>query len=210
MGWLQVEGRGVKECRCRLEERTARKLARTPIEYESLRLEEIEPDIKRHPKQTLLWQTVRAWPDHCYLVCGRGGAGKSAVMWSLYRRAVEQNRPAIVMSLAELIEDYKHAEISRFEDGYIPQLAPAALKTKCERWFIGIDDFHVGRATRFAGEMIYRLVDAAYSYRHQLVVTSQLDKRKLQQHWEEAGVGYGGAIMRRVLEIEGSTYLTMF
>jgi hypothetical protein len=29
--------------------------------------------------------------------------GKSAVLWALYIRAVEQNHPAVVMSLSELI-----------------------------------------------------------------------------------------------------------
>jgi hypothetical protein len=54
------------------------------------------------------------------------------------------------------------------------------------------------------------LLDAAYSYRHQLVITSQLDRRKLERHWAEAGDGYGQAIMRRVLEIDGAMYLTLF
>ena len=92
----------------------------------------------------------------------------------------------------------------------MPELHPSKLQTRSDRWFVGIDDFHIGRPTRFAGEMIYRLLDAAYSYRHQLVVTAQLDRRKLEQHWAEAGVGYGQAIMRRVLEINGATYLTLF
>jgi len=58
--------------------------------------------------------------------------------------------------------------------------------------------------------MIHRLLDAAYSYRHQLVGAAQLDRRKLEQHWAEAGAGYGQAIMRRVSEINGATYLTLF
>ncbi|MCI0390531.1 MAG: hypothetical protein MOB07_17440 [Acidobacteria bacterium] len=209
-GWLLVEGRGVRECSCRAQARLKRKLEQIPSEYERLRLEEIAPDLKRHPKQALIWRIIKIHPDHSYLICGRSGAGKSAVMWVLYRRAVEENRPAVAMSLAELIEDYHRAEIAKYEDEYLPQLAPASLQAKSERWFIGIDDFHIGRPTRFAGEMIYRLLDAAYSYRHQLVVTSQIDKHKLEQHWGHAGEGYGSAIMRRVLEIEGAAYLTIF
>jgi len=90
-------------------------------------------------------------------------------MWALYARAAEQNRPAVAMSLSELIEDFRRAETTS-----------------------------------------YRLLDAAYSYRHQQVVTSQLDRRKLEQHWAEAGAGYGQAIMRRVSEINGAIYLTLF
>jgi len=208
-GWLPVENKGVRECLCRIQTRLAQKLNRIPPEYEHLRLESISPDLKRHPKQAFIWRTVKAHPDRCYLICGRTGAGKSAVMWALYARAVEQNRPAVAMSLSELIEDYKRSETARYEDEYAPELHPSRLQTRSDRWFVGIDDFHIGRPTRFAGEMIYRLVDAAYSYRHQLVITSHLDQRKLERHWAEAGDGYGWAIMRRVLEIEGATYMTL-
>lgn len=209
-GWVFIEGKGVKECNCRIRAKTIRKLERIPPEYEHLRIESAGPDLKRHPKQPFLWQTVKKHPDQCYLICGQPGAGKSAVMWALYAHAAEQNRPAIAMSLPELIDDFRRAETAGYEDEYLPELHPSKLQTKSDRWFVGVDDFHIGRPTRFAGEMIYRLLDAAYSYRHQLVVTSQLDLRRLEQHWAEAGDGYGRTIMRRVSEINGATYLTLF
>ena len=208
--WILIEGKGVKECSCRILAKTNRKLKRIPLEYEHLRIKSAEPDLKRHPRQSCVWQTVKKHPDQCYLICGRPGSGKSAVMWALYAYAVEQNRPAVAMSLSELIEDFRRAETASYGDEYLPELHPSKLQTRSDRWFIGIDDFHIGRPTRFAGEMIYRLLDAAYSYRHQLVVSSQLDRRKLEQHWAEAGDGYGQAIMRRVSEINGATYLTLF
>jgi len=51
--------------------------------------------------------TVKKHPDLCYLLCGRPDAGKSAFMWALYAYAVERNRPAIAISLPELIEDFR-------------------------------------------------------------------------------------------------------
>ena len=209
-GWILIEGKGVKECGCRIRAKTIRKLERIPPEYEHLRIESVAPDLKRHPRQSLVWQNVKKHPDLCYLLCGQPGAGKSAVLWALYARAAEQNRPAVAMSLSELIEDFRRAETASYGDEYLPELHHSKLQTRFDRWFVGIDDFHIGRPTRFAGEMIYRLLDAAYSYRHQLVVTSQLDRRKLERHWAEAGAGYGQAIMRRVSEINGATYLTLF
>jgi hypothetical protein len=209
-GWILIEGKGVKECDCRVRAKTIRKLERIPPEYEHLRIESVAPDLTRHPKQAFVWQMVKEHPDQCYLICGQPGSGKSAVMWVLYAYTVEQNRPAIAMSLSELIEDFRRAETTSYWDEYLPELHPSKLQTRSNRWFVGIDDFHIGHPTRFAGEMIYRLLDAAYSYRHQPVVTSQLDRRKLEQHWAEAGDGYSQAIMRRVSEINGATYLTLF
>src|SRR5262245_9358794 len=81
---------------------------------------------------------------------------------------------------ATLIEDLRRAETASYGDEYLPELHPSKLHTRSDRWFVGIDDFHIGRPTRFAGEMIYRLLNATYSYRHQLVVTAQLDRRKLR------------------------------
>ena len=181
-GWILIKGRGVKECSCRILAKTIRKFKRIPPEYEHLRIESVAPDLKRHPRQSFVWQAVKKHPDQCYLICGQSGAGKSAVMWALYARAAEQNRPAVAMSLPELIEDFKRAETASHGDEYWPELHPSKLQTRSDRWFVGIDDFHIGRPTRFAGEMIYRLLDAAYLYRHQLVVTAQLDRRKLEHN----------------------------
>jgi hypothetical protein len=93
------------------------------------------------------------------------------------------------MSLSEWIEDFRRAETTRCGNEYSPELHPSKLQTRSDRWFVGIDDFHIGRPTRFAGEMIYRLLDAAYSYRHQPAGATQLDRRKLEQHWAEACAG---------------------
>lgn len=208
-GWVVVEGKGAQQCGCRIRAKTIRKLERIPPEYEHLRLESVTPDLKRHPQQPFVWQTVKKHPDQCYLICGQPGTGKSAVMWALYAYAVEQGRPAVVMPLSELIENFRRAGAASYRNEHLPELYPSKLQTRSDRWFVGIDDFHVGRPTRFAGEIIYRLLDTAYSYRHQLVITSQLDRRRLEWHWAEAGDGYGKAIMRRVSEIQSATYLTL-
>ena len=208
-GWVVVEGKGAQECGCRILAKTTRKLERIPPEYEHLRIERVAPDLKRHPNQADVWQRVKRQPDQCYLICGRPGTGKSAVMWALYAHAARQGRPALAKSLCALIEDFRRAETAGYRNGHLPELHPSKLQTRSDRWFIGIDDFHLGRPTRFAGETIYRLLDAAYSYRHQLVVTSQLDLSELERHWARAGDGYGKAILRRVLEIHGATYLTL-
>jgi DNA replication protein DnaC len=210
LGWLFIDGHGVKECQCRVQTRIARRLERIAPEYECLHLEEITPDLNRHPQQALAWKTVRENPDGCYLICGRSGAGKTTILQALYARAVLLDRPAVAVSLANLIGDYRRAELAKYEDEYVPLITPTSLATRRDRWFVGLDDFHIGRPTRFAGEMIYRLLDNIYSYRHQLVVTSQVDKEKLEQHWGEAGAGYGAAIMRRVVEIDGAVCLSMF
>src|SRR5262245_13804201 len=85
-GWILIEGKGVKECGCRIRAKTIRKLERIPPEYEHLRIESVAPDLKRHPRQSFVWQTVKKHPDLCYLLCGQPGAGKSAVLWALYAR----------------------------------------------------------------------------------------------------------------------------
>jgi predicted ATPase len=210
VGWLFIDGHGVKECKCRLQARIASRLERIAPEYAGFRLEEVRPDLKRHPRQALIWKTVRDNPNGCYLICGRSGVGKTTILQALYARAVLLDRPAVAVSLANLLGDYRRAELAKYEDDYLPLISPASLATRSDRWFVGLDDFHFGRPTRFAGEMIYRLLENVYAYRHQLVVTSQVDKEKLEQHWAEAGSGYGAAIMRRVSEIDGAVCLSMF
>jgi hypothetical protein len=58
-GWILIEGKGLKECDCRIREKTIRKLERIPPEYERLRIESVAPDLKRHPRQSFVWQAER-------------------------------------------------------------------------------------------------------------------------------------------------------
>src|SRR5581483_7419547 len=127
-GWVVVEGKGAQECGCRIRAKIIRKLERIPPEYEHLRIESVAPDLKRHPKQAFVWQTVKRHPDRCYLLCGRSGVGKSAVMWALYAHAVEQYRPAVAMSLSELIEDFRRAEAVGYQNEYLAELYPSKLR----------------------------------------------------------------------------------
>src|SRR5215475_4194183 len=36
--------------------------------YKRLRIESVAPDLKRHPRQSFVWQTVKKDPDQCYLM----------------------------------------------------------------------------------------------------------------------------------------------
>jgi hypothetical protein len=59
----------------------------------------------------------------------------------------------VAVSLANLLGDYRRAELAKYEDEYVPLISPASLATRSDRWFVGLDDFHFGRPTRFAGEV---------------------------------------------------------
>jgi ABC-type multidrug transport system fused ATPase/permease subunit len=119
LGWLFIDGHGVKECMCRVQARIARRLERIAPECGGLRLEVVTPDLNRHPRQALIWKTVRNNPDG-HLICGRSGAGKTTILQALYSRAVLLDRPAVAVSLANLLGDYRRAELAKYEDEYVP------------------------------------------------------------------------------------------
>ena len=65
-------------------------------------------------------------------------------------------------------------------------------------------------SAEFAGEMLFRLIDAAYSFDHQLIVTTNTTAEKLSAHWSENGDTYGASIVRRILEMEDGYEVSMF
>jgi hypothetical protein len=59
LGLIFINGHGVKECNCQVRARIARRLERIAPEYDGLRLEDVTPDLNRHPRQAQIWKTVK-------------------------------------------------------------------------------------------------------------------------------------------------------
>jgi hypothetical protein len=130
-------------------------------------------------------------------------------MQSLHARAILLDRPAVVISLIKLVEDYRRAELAKLDDPYVPALPPTSLETRDVRWLVGLDDFDSCEPTPFIAKKVFWLLDTIRSYRHQLVVISHSNKNELERHWGKAG-NLGPAIMERTLKLDGLIYLEMF
>lgn len=206
-GWVIVEGRGAKHCECLKAKQRVRLLDRIPPEYRGLELATIEPDESRHSGQASLLAALKTDSDMSLLLAGKVGCGKSMIGWLLYKRAIEQDRPAVALPLAELLGQFR-----RYECGSetLPAITSESLRDGSRRWLIFLDEFDKARASEFAGEQLFLLMDAIYTYRHQLVVTSNITKDALRSHWSQSSEQYGVSIMRRLLELEGMAWKEMF
>jgi DNA replication protein DnaC len=204
--WLTTPN-GAKRCECLEAKLRARLLERIPAEYRAFDLATVKADPSRHEGQASLVPALQAKPDMSVLLCGRVGCGKSLFGWLLYKRAVETGRPAVAAPLAELMAEFRRYECG---DERPPSVISADLRSDRRRWLIFLDEFDKARASEFATEQLFLLMDAIYAGRHQLVVTSNLCKDELRAHWSKVSQQYGVSIMRRLLELEGMARKEMF
>lgn len=204
--WLTTP-QGAKQCDCLQAKLRARLLDKIPAEYRGFDLATVQPDASRHEGQATLVPALQAAPDTSLLLCGRVGCGKSLFGWLLYKRAVEDGRPAVALPLAELLSQFRRYECG---DEKLPAVTSTDLREDKRRWFVFLDEFDKARATEFATEQLFLLMDAIYAGRHQLVVTSNLSKDALREHWSRASEQYGTSIMRRMLELSDMRRKEMF
>jgi DNA replication protein DnaC len=204
--WL-ITKHGAKRCECLEARLRTQLLASIPAEYRAFDLATIKPDTNRHPGQASLIPKLHAYPEASLLLCGKVGCGKSLFGWLLYKHAVECGRPAVAAPLAELMAEYR-----RYECGgdKLPSVMSADLRSDKRRWLIFLDEFDKARASEFAAEELFLLMDAVYAGRHQLIVASNLTKDELRAHWSQASEQYGVSIMRRLLELDGMARKEMF
>src|SRR6185369_5076311 len=92
---FEILPEGAKVCECRRKEIRARRLLKMPPHFQSVRLSEIKPDPRRHPKQAELLTAAKTNPLGNYFLAGKFGTGKTLIMWALYREAVEQDRRVV-------------------------------------------------------------------------------------------------------------------
>jgi DNA replication protein DnaC len=143
---------------------------------------------------------VRAHPDESYLFLGKNGSGKSHIAWALYRYAVAKRRPVVACTVRDLLADFRRVEIG-VPDGETlksPRVTAADLRRSGKRWFLFFDEFEKARPTEFASEMLFNLLDAAKSFNHQLVITSNFTAKQLRDHWGRIDDVWGNSIMTRL------------
>lgn len=202
-----VVGQGAKLCECERQRRRDALLEKIPAEYRWLDLATIEPMDMRHPKQAALFAKVKSDPSLSLFLSGRNGSGKSLMGWLLYKHAVEAGRPVASLSMSELMRQFREWELDAEK---MPVVDAYTLRSTKRRWLLVLDEAEKARPTEFASEKLCDLLDAVYSHRHQLVVTSNFNARDLREFWSRQNAVYGASIMRRIMELDGLTQVEMF
>lgn len=206
-GWIVVEGEGAHRCQCLRNKIRARALARIPTIYQKLTLETVTADPTRHADQGLIISAMQRTPEKSFAFFGANGCGKTLFGWLLYRKAVDSNRCAVGLPLAELLEQFRGYER---DPDKLPDIGPSDLRQDKRRYLIFLDEVEKARPSEFAAEMLFRLVDAAYSFNHQLVIASNQTPDELSAHWAKNGGTYGPSIVRRIMEMESGIEVPMF
>lgn len=188
--------RSARPCSCRNEKVFEAKIKAIPPEFRYADLFTAQPDTARHRKQPQALHTMQQDQTESFLLCGENGSGKSFFGWALYREAVLNERKVYAGPLSLLMEDFRRMEIARGD--WQPTLTAARLRQSSERQFIFLDEFEKHRPSEFASEKLFEVIDAAYSFHHQLVITSNLRIPELKAHWSREGYVWGNSIVRRL------------
>ena len=190
---------GVVECPCRKRRRYR---GIVPQHFAKFNLGRLKPQPARHPLQADAIAALQADPHASYLLCGRNGAGKSLMGWCLLRQAVCESRRVVGINLAVLLDQYRALEKPlREEEALPPRPRITALDLEGPRnWFLLLQEFDKPRPTEYASERLFELVDMAFNYEHQLVITSNMDADELDAHWSTSSPRFGRSIMSRLRE----------
>lgn len=79
-----------------------------------------------------------------------------------------------------------------------PRITAETLRKPGKCWFIFLDEFEKARPTEFAAEQLFNLLDAAKSFNHQIVATSNMRVEELRRHWGRIDPIWGNSIMTRL------------
>ncbi len=193
--------KGARKCECRVRRSIERGLALVPQEFGAPKLMELKPRQDLHPAQATAIAYMKEHPEESYLLCGDNGTGKTFLGYALYLHALFAGRRVVAMTVQELLSQYKRMEMH--EAGPKGEAFRAAvvvddLRQNHTRFTLFLDEFEKARATEFTCEMLYALIDAAYAFGHQLIVTSNMNVNSLINRWGRIDEVYGRSIGRRL------------
>jgi DNA replication protein DnaC len=191
---------GVKPCVCQAKLRMDYLNSMIPVKFQGAELVTLKPIVTKHVKQTKIIDLIRQNPFHSYLFLGTPGAGKTWFGYALFKNAATSGRRAVAMSMAELIGEFKHSELSR--DNWKPKVTAEDLRQNHTKYTIFIDELEKSRFTEFVAEKFFDLIKTAWDFDHQIIATSNLTEDALVQHFsnnDDYDV-WGPAIIRRLTE----------
>lgn len=196
-----VTGEVVSEnCLCVRRMLYRAQLAVIPPKFGTPRLRRLRARDDLHRSQVSAIKYIQANPGDSYLLTGRNGTGKTHLGWAIYREAIAQRRPAVACTVRDLLYEFRRVEVG-VPDGETlrgPRVTAEDLRRSRKRWLLFLDEFEKARPSEFASEQLFNLLDAANSFGHQLVITSNMNPHELRAHWGRIDEVWGNSIMTRL------------
>jgi hypothetical protein len=195
---------GVKRCRCRSLGLYREVLKRIPAKFKRYgypRLERLKARSAAHPRQAQIIDAIARAPMDSYLFTGDHGTGKSHLAWALALNAFRQGRKFVECTLDQLFAQYRRWE-TQSQDKYgkvdKPLVIDEDLGRRDQLWTIYLDEVDAVSATEFACRKFFALLNAAEENNHQLLLTSNVSHRELQEIWSRVDVMWGRKIGKRM------------
>jgi DNA replication protein DnaC len=204
---------GAVECYCLRRKRNRLLLELIPLRYRKATLYNLRALPECHVGQADVIAAMRAAPHDSYLFAGEHGTGKSHFGWCMARVALAARRRVVQLNLEDLLKEYRALEFpERNDDGILKYFKASVtaddLRAKGARYCVFLQEFDKPKPSEYASKELFNLIDAAYNYGHQLIITSNAKLDDLQSHWSRFGAAYGAGIARRIAEM--CSYIEMF
>jgi DNA replication protein DnaC len=189
-----------ENCLCVRRKSARAQLAHVPPVFNSPKLSRLKARLDLHPAQADAITFVRQHPNDSFLFTGKNGTGKSHLAWALFRHAIAARRSAIACTVRDLLSEFRRVEVGvpPGETIKTPRVTAELLRKQGKPWLLFFDEFEKARPTEFASEQLFNVLDAARSFNHQIVITSNLSPAGLRDHWSRIDEIWGNSIMTRL------------
>jgi DNA replication protein DnaC len=193
---------GAVECGCKRRSRLRSFRLSLPPEFRKANLPRLKPRYDCHPSQADAIAFVKAAPLASYAFCGRNRAGKSHIAWCLVRNAYLKGAKVAACNLSQLLDEYRAGEKPTDEGQVVPRPTVLAsdLTIRNTPYCLMLQEFDKPRPTQYATERLFELIDTAFNYQHQIIITSNQSLSELAGYWSQHGFRYGNGIVSRIRE----------
>lgn len=203
-GMEVVRGKGARPCACRMAAFVAERVIKwIPPRYRDVTLEGLKARTDLHPSQLMAVELIKSHPTDSFVICGKYGTGKTYLMYALCEAAAhDPTRQIVACTMRELFDQYYAAFNPQSQNTPDVMVRPSDLAQDKTPYSLFLDDIDKTGVTEFTSAQILALFNAAYNFRHQLVITTQKSPDDLKAHFERTDEMYGGAIVRRIVNEE--------
>lgn len=217
-GWAFVEGKGVRPCQCRLEERKAKLLvdACIPKLYCGATLQSYQPDrayLSQIRALNYAHTLVRDYPlvDQGVLFQGSIGVGKTHLAVAILRGLIEKGVPCRFYEYRSLLKEIQKSYNPNTRESEMEVLAPLF---DCEVIFL--DELGAMRPTEWVQETLALIINGRYSEKRLTIFTTNYLDERLTQADETLEDRIGARLRSRLyqmcktVQMDGEDYRKRF